>query len=129
MKTPANPFTIHVMEANYVVTHLAAPRSPIWVRARSYMAHGLTRARRGLVQSGRVTVFVVTELAHMIARVGIGVMKGIRLVNDVSIRLLEFVFITIPMFVIGLCFLLATIAFAWGIVDALCRGFSHLPHP
>ena len=55
MKTPAHPFTIHVIEAKYVVTHLAVPRPSIWVRARPYLAHGLARARRGLVQSGHVT--------------------------------------------------------------------------
>ena len=47
MKTPAHPCTIHVIEANYVVTHLAAPRPSIWVRARPYLAQGLTNARRG----------------------------------------------------------------------------------
>lgn len=44
MKRPANPFTIHVIEANYVVKHIAAPRPLLWVRARPYMAQGLTRA-------------------------------------------------------------------------------------
>jgi hypothetical protein len=93
------------------------------------MTQGLIRAGHSLVRSGLVAVFVVARLSYMIARICIGAVRGIRLVYDVSIRLLEFVFITIPLFVIGLCFLLATIAFAWGIVDALYRSFSHLPRP
>ena len=129
MKTPPTPFTIHVIEANYVVTHLAVPRPSIWVRARAYLAHGLTNAWRGLVPSGRTAVFVVTALSHLIARVAIGAVNGIRLIHFMSIKLLAFVFLTIPLFVIGLCFLVATIAWAWGLVDALSRGLSHLPRP
>lgn len=129
MKTPAHPFTIHVIEANYVVTHLAAPWPSIWVRAGQYLAHGLTNAGRGLVRSGRVVVFMVTALSHLIARVGLGVVHGLRLIHFVSIRLLAFVFLTLPLFVIGLCFLLATLVFTWGLVEALFRGLSHLPRP
>ena len=129
MKTPTTRFTIHVIEAKYVVTHLAAPRPSTWVRARPYLAQGLTRARRGLVPSGRVVVFVVTALFHLIARVGIGAVNGIRFLNFVSIRWLEFVFLTLPLFVMGLCFFLATLACAWGLVEALSRGLSHLPRP
>ncbi|MEP7154044.1 MAG: hypothetical protein ABI856_20255 [Nitrospira sp.] len=129
MKRPANPFTIHIYEANYVVKHIAGPRHSTWAHRRPNMAQGLIRARHGLVQSSRVAVFVVARLSYMIARICIGVVRGIRLVYDVPIRLLEFVFITLPLFVIGLCFLLATIAFVWGIGDALYRSLSHLPHP
>ena len=86
MKTPAHPCTIHVIEATYVVQYVAAPRPSIWVRTRPYLAQGLTNARRGLVQSGRVARFVVTALVHLIARVGIGTVNGIRLIHDVSIR-------------------------------------------
>ena len=129
MKTPAHPFTIHVIEAKYLVQHVAAPRPSIWVRAWPYLAQGLTRARRGVVQSGRVARFVIAALFHLIVRVGLGVVRSIRLVNYVSIRLLGFVFITIPLFLMGLFFLFATIAFAWGLIEALSRGLSHLPHP
>ena len=126
MKTPAHPCTIHVVEATYVVQHVAAPRPSIWVRARPYLAQGLTRARRGVVQSGRVARFVIAALFHLIVRVGLGAVNGIRLIHFVSIRLLEFVFLTIPLFLMGLCFLFATIAFAWGLIEALSRGLSHL---
>ena len=129
MKTPAHPYTIHVIEAMYVVQHVAAPRLSIWVRAWPYLAQGLTRARRGLVQSGRVARFVIAALFHLIVRVGLGTVNGIRLIHFVSIRLLEFVFLTIPLFLMGLFFLFATLAFAWGLVDALFRGLSHLPRP
>ena len=129
MKTPAHPFIIHVIEANYVVQHIAAPRASIWIRARPHLAQGLTNAGRGLVRSGRAAQFVVAALFHLIARVGMGAVKGIRLIHFVSIRLVEFVFFTIPLFVIGLCFLLATLAWAWGLVEALSRGLSHLPRP
>ena len=96
MKTPANPFTIHVIEANYVVQHVAAPRPSIGVRAWPYLVQGLTNARRGLVQAGRVARFLVTELFLMIVRVGLGVVNGLRVIHFVSIRLLEFVFLTLP---------------------------------
>ena len=129
MKTPAHPFTSHVIEANYVVQHVATPRPSIWVRARPYLAQGLTNAGRGLVQSGRVARFVVTALPHLIARVGLGAANGIRLIHVLSIRWLAFVFLTLPLFVIGLCFVLATLGWAWGLVDALSRGLSHLPRP
>jgi hypothetical protein len=124
MKTPAHRFTIHVIKAKYIVTHLAVPRPSIWVRAGPYVAQGLTRTRLGLVQSGRVARFVVTELFHLIVHVGIGAVNGLRLVHDVSIRWLAFVFLTLPLFVIGLCFLLATLACAWGLIEALSRGLS-----
>ena len=129
MKTPANAFTIHVIEANYVVQHVAAPRPSIWVRTRPYLAQGLTNAGRGLVQSGRVARFVIAALFHLVARVGLGTVNGIRLIHVVSIRLLEFVFLTIPLFLMGLFFLFATIAWAWGLIEALSRSLSHLPHP
>lgn len=129
MKTPAHPVTIHVIEAKYVVTYLAAPRPSIWIRAQPYVAQGLSRARRGLVQSGRVVRCVVMTLFHMITWVGLGAMSGIRLVNTVSIRWLAFVFIILPLFVMSLFFLLGTLVFAWSMVDAIYRDVSHLPRP
>ena len=126
MKRPAIPFTIHIYEGTYVVKHIASPRHSTWVRARPSMAQGLICVGHGLVRSGLMTVFVVARVCHIIARICIGAVRCIRLVHDVSIRWLRFVFITIPLFVIGLCFLLTTIVFAWGIADALYRGFSHL---
>ena len=122
MKTPATPCTIHVIEAKYVVTHLAAPRPSIWVRVRPYLAQGLTNARHGLVQSARMAMFVITALFHTLARVGIGAEHGLRLVYDISIRWITFVFLTLPLFLIVLCFLLATLAWAWGLVDAIYRA-------
>ena len=129
MKTPAHPCTIHVIEAKYVVQHVTAPRPSIRVRAWPYLAQGLTRARRGVVQSGRVARFVIAALFHLIVRVGLGTVNGIRVIHVVSIRWLEFVFLTIPLFLMGLLFLFATITFAWGLIEALSRGLSHLPHP
>jgi len=127
MKRPASPFTIHIYEANYVVKHIARPRHSTWDRERPYMAQGLICMGHCLVRSGLMTVVVVARVCHMIARICTGAVRCIRLVHDVSIWWLRFVFITIPLFVIGLCFLLATIAFAWGLADALYRGLSHLP--
>ena len=129
MKTPAPRFTIHVIEANYVVQYVAAPRPSIWVRAWPYLALGLTNARRGLVQAGPVARLVVTVLFHLIARIGLGVVNAVRLIHFVSIKLLVFVFFTVPLFLMGLFFLLATLAFAWGLVEALSRGLSLLPRP
>lgn len=129
MKTPTHPFTIHVIETNYVVQHIATSRPSIWVRARSYLAQGLSNTRRGLVQSGRLTWFVAAALSHLIFRVGLGAVNGLRFIHFVSTRLLEFVFLTIPLFLMGLFFLLATLTWAWGFVEALSRGLSHLPRP
>lgn len=126
MKTPANPFTIHVIEANYVVQHVAAPRPSIWVRARPSLVHVLTNARRGLVQSNRVARLLVTALVHLIICVGLGTVNGIRFIHFVSIKLLTFVFLTVPLFIIGLFFLLATLAWAWGFIETLSRGLSPL---
>ncbi len=129
MKRPANPFTIHVHQATYVVEHIADSRHSTWARARPYMAQRLICVGHGLVRSGLMTVFVVARACYMIARICSGAVRGIRLVHDVSIRWLEFVFITIPLFAMGLSFLLATIVFTWGIVAALYRGVSHIPCP
>ena len=129
MKTPTHPCIIHVIEAKYVVQHIPGPRPSIWVRARPYLVHGLTNARRGLVASDRVAMFVIAALFHLILRVGLGLVKSIRCIHFVSIKLLKFVFLTIPLFVIGLFFLLATLAWAWGLIEALSRALSHLPHP
>ena len=126
MKTPAHPFTIHVIEAKYVVQHVAAPRPSMWVRAWPYLTQGLNRARRGVVRSGRVARFVIAALFHLIVRVDLGTVNGIRRIHFVSMRLLEFVFLTIPLFLMGLFFLFAIIAFAWGLIEALSRGSSHL---
>ena len=113
MKTPAHRFTIHVIAATFVVTYLAGPRPSIWVRAWPSLTQGLTRARRGLVPSGCLARFMVAGLLHMIACAGIGAVNGIRLVYDLSIRWLVFGFLTIPLFLMGLLFLLATLAWAW----------------
>ncbi len=98
MKRPASPFTIHIYEATYVVKHIASPRHSTWVRARPSMAQGLICVGHGLVRSGLMTVFVVARACYMIARICGGAVRDIRLVHDVSIRWLEFVFITIPLF-------------------------------
>lgn len=129
MKTPIHPFTIHVIEAKYVVPHVATPRPSLWVRARPYLAQGLTYAGRGLVHSSRVTWFVIAALFHQILRAGLGAVQGICLIHFVSINLLEFVFLTLPLFVMGLLFLLATLVCAWGLIEAIYRGLSHLPRP
>lgn len=129
MKTPIHPFTIHVIEAKYVVQHVAIPRLSIWVPARPYLVHGLTNARRGLVTSYRVAIFVIAALFHVIPHLGLGLVRSIRYIHFVSIRLLTFVFLTIPLCVMGLLFLLATLACAWGLVEAIYRDLSHLLRP
>jgi hypothetical protein len=127
MKMPANRFTIHDIEANYVVQHVAAPRPSIWVRARWYLAQGLVRAKRGLVQSGRVAWFVVTQLFRIIVGAGVGSVHGVRFLYHIALTWLLFVFINVPLLLIALCFLMFTIACGWDILDALYRGWLHLP--
>ena len=127
MKTPANPFTIHVIEANYVVQHVAAPRPSIWVHARPYLAETLTKTGHALVQTSRLATCVVTQLFRMIVRAGVGSVHGIRLLYHIALTWLLFVFITVPLFLMALCFVMFTIAFGWEILDALYRGWLHLP--
>lgn len=127
MKTPANPFTIHVIEANYVVQHVAAPRPSIWVHARPYLAETLTRTGHGVVQTSRLAIFVIRQLFRMIVRVGVGSVHGVRFLYHIALTWLLFVFITVPLFLMALCFLMFTIACGWEILDALYRGWFHLP--
>ena len=123
MKTPATRFTIHVIEANYVVQYVAAPRSSIWVRARPYLAHGLTHAGRGLVQAGHVLVLVLMQVCRLIVRTGVGVVQGIRFLNHLALRSMLFVFIQFPLFLLGLFFLVFTIAFGWNILSGLYGAY------
>ena len=123
MKTPANPFTIHVIDAHDVVPYIAAPRPSIVNRVRPYIAEALT----GLVQTGRVAGFVVTELSRMIVGIGIGLVKGVRVFYYALLVMLEFLFVKIPVFIVGLIVLIMAIGFGYSIVDALYRGFHHLP--
>jgi hypothetical protein len=127
MKTPANPFTIHVIDAHDVVPYIAAPRPLIVNRLRPYITNALTRTGRGLVQTSRVAVFVVTELSRMIVGIGIGLVKGVRVFYYALLVMLEFLFVKIPVFIVGLIVLIMAIGFGYGIVDALYRGFHHLP--
>ena len=122
MKTPANPFTIHVIDAHDVVPYIAVPRPSIVNRLRPYITNALTRTGRGLVQTSRVAVFVVTELSRMIVGAGIGAVTGLRLLYSFLAAILEFFFIKLPVFVIGVVFLLVTIAFSLGILDAMYRA-------
>ena len=127
MKTPANPFTIHVIEANYVVQHVAAPRPSIWVHARSYLAETLTKTGHGVVQTSRVAAFVVTALFRMIMQAGIGIGAVIRFVCSLAVSWLWFMFITLPIVLLALTFLGVTMVLGWDMLDALYRGLMHLP--
>ena len=61
MKTPANPFTIHVIEPQDRIPYVAPRRpSPVY-RIRPYMAETLTRTGHGVVQTSSVLVRVVTQ--------------------------------------------------------------------
>jgi hypothetical protein len=110
MKTPANPFTIHVIAPQEVIPYVA-PRQPSRVyRVRPYMAETLTRTGHGVVQTSRLAMFVVTQLCRVLVGVGVGVVHGIRF-----------------LYLMALCFLMFTIACGWEILDALYRGWFHLP--
>ena len=127
MKRPANPFTIHVIEPQDVIPYVA-PRRPSRVfRVRPYMAETLTRTGRGMVQTSRVLVRVFTQLCRMLVGAGVGVVHGIRCLYRIAIGWLWFVFINVPLFLIGLFFLIFTIAFGWDILSGLYQGslFHH----
>jgi hypothetical protein len=127
MKTPANPFTIHVIEPQDVIPYVAPRRPSRGYRVRPYLAETLTKTGRGLVQTGHVLVFVVTQLCRMIVRTGVGVVRGIRFLNHLALRSMLFVLIQFPLFLIGLLFLMFTIGFAWNILSGLYQGslFRH----
>ena len=127
MKTPANPFTIHLIEPQDVIPYVAPRRSSRVYRIRPYMAETLTRTGHGVVQTSRVLVRVVTQLCRMLVGAGVGVVQGIRCLCRIALAWLWFVFINVPLFLIGLFFLVFTIAFGWEILDALYRGWFHLP--
>ena len=127
MKTPANPCTIHVIEPQDVIPYVA-PRRPSRVyRVRPSLAETLTRTGHGVVQTSRLAMFVVTQLFRMIVHAGVGSVHGIRFLYHIALTWLLFVFITVPLFLMALCFLMFTIACGWEILDALYRGWLHLP--
>ena len=127
MKTPANPFTIHVIEPQDVIPYVA-PRQPSRVyRVRPYMAETLIRTGPGVVQTCRVLVRVFTQLCRMLVAAGVGVVHGIQFLYRIALGWLWFVFINVPLFLIGLFFLIFTIAFGWDILSGLYQGslFHH----
>ena len=78
MKTPANPFTIHVIKPQDVIPYVA-PRRPSRVyRVRPRMAETRTRTGHGMVQTSRVLVRAVTQLCRMLVGAGVGVVQGLR---------------------------------------------------
>ena len=127
MKTPANPFTIHVIEPQDVIPYVAPGRLSRVYRVRPYIAETLTRTGHGAVQTSRVAAIVVTALCRMIGRTGVGVVQAIRFLNNIALTWLLFVFIKFPLFMIGVFFLIAMVAFGWDILSGLYRGWFHLP--
>jgi hypothetical protein len=127
MKTPANPFTIHVIKPQDVIPYVA-PRRPSRVcRVRPCMAETRTRTGHGMVQTSRVLVRAVTQLCRMLVGAGVGVVQGLRCLYRIARAWLWFVFMTVPVFLIGLLFLMFTIGFAWHILSGLSQGslFRH----
>jgi len=127
MKTPPTPFTIHVIEPHDVVPYVAAPRPLIRTRTRPSMAHALRNTGRAVVFTGRVTGFVIVALSRMIMQAGIGIGTVIRFVCSLAVSWLRFMFITLPVVLLGLAFLGVTIVLGWDVLDALYCGFVHLP--
>ena len=123
MKTPANPFTIHVIEPQDVIPYVA-PRRPSRVyHVRPSLAETLTRTGHRAVQTSRLAMFVVTQLFRMIAHAGVGVVQGVRFLYRIALAWLWFVLINVPLFLIGLFFLVFTIAFGWDILSGLYQGY------
>ena len=123
MKTPANPFTIHVIEPQDVIPFVA-PRRPSRVyRVLPHLVETLTRTGHGVVQASRVLVLVFTQLCRMIVGAGVGTVQGIRFLYKITLTWLWFVFINVPLFLIGLFFLMFTIAFSWDILSGLYQGY------
>ena len=127
MKRPPTPFTIHVIEPHDVVPYVAAPRPSIRTRTRPSMADALRSTGRAVVFAGRVTGFVVVALSRTIMQAGIGIGTVIRFACSVAVSWLRFMFITLPIALIALTFLGVTMVLGWNMLDALYRGFMHLP--
>jgi uncharacterized membrane-anchored protein YitT (DUF2179 family) len=72
-----------------------------------------------VVQTSRVLVHVVMQWCRMLVGAEVGVVQGIRCLYRIAIAWLWFVFINVPFFLIGLFFLIFTIAFGWNILFAL----------
>ena len=127
MKTPANPFTIHVIEPQDLIPYVALRRPSRVYRIRPSLAGTLTRTGHGVVQISRVVVRVVIQLCRMLMGAEVGVVQGIRCLYGIAIAWLWFVFINVPLFLIGLFFLIFTVAFGWNILFALYQGslFRH----
>ena len=127
MKTPATPFTIHVIEPQDLIPYVAPRRPSHGYRVRPSMAETRTRTGHGVVQTSRVLVRAVTQLCRMLVGAGVGVVQGIRCLYRIALAWLWFVFINVPLFLIGLLFLIFTIGFAWNILSGLYLGslFRH----
>ncbi|MEO8340043.1 MAG: hypothetical protein ABI604_10050 [Nitrospirota bacterium] len=123
MQTPAHPFTIHVIEPQDVIPFVA-PRRPSRVyRGRPYLVETLTRTGHGVVQASRVLVLVFTQLCRLIVGAGVGVVQGTRFLYRIALAWLWFVCITVPLFLIGLFFLVFTIGCGWDILSGLYQGY------
>ena len=64
---------------------------------------------------------------QLIVGAGVGVVQGLRCLYRIVLAWLWFVFINVPLFLIGLLFLMFTIGFAWNILSGLYQGslFRH----
>ena len=123
MRTPANPFTIHIIEPQDIIPYVT-PRRPSRVsRVRPYLVETLTSTGRGLVQTGHVLVRVVTQLCRLIVGAGVGVVQGTRFLYRIALAWLWFVLINVPLFLIGLFFLVFTIGFGWDILSGLYQVY------
>ena len=123
MKTPANPLTIQVIEPQDIIPYVA-PRRPARVyRVRPYLVETLTRTGHGVVQTGRLAWFVVTQLCRMLVGAGVGLVQGIRFLYRIALAWLWFVFFNVPLFLIGLSFLVFTIVFGWNILSGLYHAY------
>ena len=127
MKTPPIPFTIRVIEPHDVVPYVAAPRPSIGTHTRPSMAHALRTTGRAIVFAGRVTGFVIVALSRMIMQTGIGIGKALSFICSVAVSWLRFMFITLPIVLLALAFLGVTMVLGWDMLEALYRGFVHLP--
>ena len=123
MKTPANPFTIHVIEPQDLIPYVAPRRPSHGYRVRPSMAETRTRTGHGVVQTSRVLVRAVMQLCRMLVGAGVGVVQGLQCLYRITQAWLWFVFINVPLFLIGLLFLIFTIGFAWNILSGLYLGF------
>lgn len=129
MMTPSNPYTIHVIEPHDVVPYIAAHRPSVGTRIGTYLAHAVTGVGPGVAQAVRLVAFVPAQFFRFFLRIiGMtvtGVVRAIRGIYRATVVTLVFVYITVPLFLLGVIGLALIMGFVYAFLDAAYLGYLH----